>query len=105
MLHLKGQIQASVRVKNTGSCKGTEVVQLYIQDRKASVARPTRELKDFTRVTLEPGEERQVNFQIREEMLRFYDLEMNYSSEPGEFYLYVGNSSEAPECTAFRLVK
>lgn len=86
-------IKATVTIKNTGAYKGKEVVQMYITDKVASVARPVRELKGFEKVELLPGEERKVTFIITEEMLRFYDISMNYTSELGEFTVYIGNDS------------
>ena len=66
---------------------------MYLTDVNGSVVRPVRELRGFRRVHLEPGEEREVCFEISEEMLRFHDIHMNYVSEPGAFRVYVGNSS------------
>lgn len=96
-------ITLSVRVKNIGERAGTELVQLYIRDDCACVARPGRELKGFAHVHLEPGEERTVSFEIREEMLRFYDAQMHFRSEPGEFTAYIGDSSATENAVAFRL--
>ena len=76
-------------VKNTGKLTGKEVVQMYIQDKKGSVARPARQLKGFQKIELQPGEERKVTFVITEEMLRFYDINMNFTSELGSFVLYI----------------
>lgn len=86
-------LEASVMVKNTGARTGKEVIQMYIQDIHGSVARPVRELKGFQKVELQPGEERQITFTISEEMLRFYDINMKYTSEPGEYNVFIGNSS------------
>lgn len=88
------EITASVLVKNTGAVKGKEVIQMYIRDLCGTVARPVRELKGFVKTELLPGEEREISFIIREEMLRFYDIHMNYVSEPGEFMVSIGNSSD-----------
>lgn len=88
-------ITVSVDVINTGKRKGTEVVQMYIQDLVGSVARPVRELKGFQKITLEPGERKTVQFVITEEMLRFYDVSMQYTSEAGAFKVFVGGSSDA----------
>lgn len=86
-------VKVKVEVKNTGSVKGDEVVQLYIRDKVSSVTRPVKELKDFKRVTLEPGETKTVEFEITPEKLSFYDIDMNFTVEPGEFDVMVGNSS------------
>lgn len=96
-------IQARVTVKNTGLCAGSEVVQLYIQDLSASVARPVRELKGFQKVALNPGEEKEVTFTITEDMLRFTNINMKSESEAGNFYVYVGNSSETQNKAEFLL--
>lgn len=96
-------ITAGVTVKNVGTCAGTEVVQLYIRDIAASVVRPVKELKGFERVTLEPGEERRVEFSIQEPMLRFTRADGTFGSEPGKFHLWIGNSSAAEGGAEFRL--
>lgn len=97
------QITVSVTVKNTGTVKGQEVVQMYLEDVCGSVARPVRELKGFRKICLEPGEETEVQFKISEEMLRFYDINMDYVSEAGEFKVFVGNSSETENRASFVL--
>lgn len=86
-------VKVTATVKNTGTVKGDEVVQLYIRDKVSSVTRPVKELKDFKRVTLEPGEEKTVTFSITPEKLSFYDINMAWTTEPGEFDVMVGNSS------------
>ena len=97
-------LKASVIVKNIGDVAGQEVVQLYLQDLCGSVVRPLRELKGFQKVKLEPGESRTVTFEITEEMLRFHDINMDYVSEPGEFRVYLGNSSDTVNTAAFILI-
>lgn len=82
-----------VDVTNTGSRAGDEVVQMYIRDKVSSVTRPVKELKGFQRVTLAPGETKTVSLEIAPEHLAFYDIDMNYVVEPGEFEILVGNSS------------
>lgn len=94
---------ATVTLTNTGSRAGTEVVQLYIRDMAGSVARPVRELKGFLRVSLAPGESRQVSFAITEEMLCFYRLDMSYGAEPGRFRIFVGGDSNTDNGTDFVL--
>lgn len=84
-------VQSSI--KNTGSVADYGVVQLYVRDDKASVARPVRELKGFQKVWLEAGEEKKISFTLTEEELKFYDLNMNYVAEPGSFTVYVGGDS------------
>lgn len=82
-----------VDVKNTGSRRGDEVVQLYIRDIVSSVTRPVKELKGFKRITLEPGEVQTVALPLTPEHLSFTNIEMKYGVEPGEFDIMVGNSS------------
>ena len=83
----------SVDVKNTGKRAGTETVQLYIRDLVSSVTRPVKELKDFQKIALQPGETKTVTLEITPESLAFYDVKMKYVVEPGEFEIMVGNSS------------
>ncbi|MFS8084886.1 MAG: glycoside hydrolase family 3 C-terminal domain-containing protein, partial [Acidobacteriota bacterium] len=88
-----GRINVSVEVENTGRRAGDEVVQLYIQDTAASVTRPVRELKGFQRVTLKPGEKRRIEFTLAPEQLGFYNREMKFVVEPGEFKVMLATSS------------
>jgi len=93
-----GEIKVSVDVENTGRRAGDEVAQLYIRDVAASVTRPVRELRGFERITLRPGEKRTVEFRLTAEHLGFYNRDMRFVVEPGEFRVYVGpNSAEAME--------
>ncbi len=82
-----------VDVTNIGRVSGDEVVQMYIRDRVSSVTRPIKELKGFQRINLQPGETKTVTLDITPEHLAFYDIDMNYVVEPGEFEIMVGNSS------------
>lgn len=86
-------VKVLVDVHNSGNRKGDEVIQLYIRDKVSSVTRPVKELKDFKRVTLEPGERKTVELLISPEKLSFYDINKNFVVEPGEFTIMVGNSS------------
>ena len=88
-------------VTNTGAREGDEVVQLYIRDKVASVTRPVRELRGFQRVTLKPGASQTVKFPLGDKELGFYDRQLRWTVEKGEFEVYVGNSSEAPKATSF----
>lgn len=97
-------INASVTVKNTGKVKGAEVVQLYITDVEASVARPVRELKGFEKIWLMPGEEKEITFAITEDMLKFHDINMNYCAEKGKFTVCVGFDSDTQNQAEFELV-
>lgn len=96
-------IIASVTVANESNLPVKEPVQLYIRDVKGSVVRPLRELKGLQKITLMPGEEKTVTFEITEEMLRFYDIDMNYASEVGDFVLWIGPDSLTENGVEFRL--
>ncbi|HEX8847177.1 MAG TPA: glycoside hydrolase family 3 N-terminal domain-containing protein [Pyrinomonadaceae bacterium] len=96
-----GRLTVSVDVENTGKRAGDEVVQLYVRDVAASRTRPVRELRGFERITLGPGEKRRVEFTLAREQLGFYNREMRFVVEPGEFKVMVGNSSaDARELSA-----
>jgi beta-glucosidase len=98
-------VTATVTVTNTGTREGTEVVQLYVRDEVASVARPVRELKAFKRVTLKPGESRAVDLRVALRDLAFYGLDMKPVVEPGTFRVFVGpNSAEGLE-TSFECIR
>jgi len=88
-----GSTRVLVDVTNTGQREGTEVLQLYIQDLVSSVTRPIKELKGFRKVHLQPGETATVAVDITPNELAFYDVDMKYVVEPGEFEIMVGNSS------------
>ena len=88
-----GRTQVLADVTNTGNRAGSEVVQMYIRDRVSSVTRPVKELKAFRKIFLEAGETRSVAFDITPEQLAFYDVDMKFVVEPGEFEIMVGNSS------------
>jgi beta-glucosidase len=93
-----GEIKVSVDVENTGRRAGDEVAQLYIRDMAASITRPVRELRGFERISLKPGEKRTVEFRLTSEHLGFYNRDMRFAVEPGEFRVYVGpNSAEGLE--------
>lgn len=87
-------IEISFQVKNTGDRTGEEVAQLYIRDVAASMVRPLKELKDFTRVLLMPGETRKVTFVLAQDKLAFYDEKMRKIVEPGEFQVMIGASAQ-----------
>jgi len=97
---VRDTVTATVTVTNTGNREGMEVVQLYIRDEVASVSRPVRELKAFTRLSLKPGESRAVDLRIAMRDLWFYGLDMKPVVEPGTFRVFVGpNSAEGLEAT------
>ena len=96
-------IQASVTVTNTGNREGAEVVQFYIRDLVGSIARPVQELKGFERISLKPGESRTVTFTIDAELLKFYNKDLEYVCEPGEFEAMIGPNSRDVQRQLFRL--
>lgn len=85
--------RVKVDVTNTGRRSGSEVVQMYIRDLVSSVTRPVKELKGFQKISLKPGETRTVSMDITPGSLSFYDIDMKYQVEPGEFAILVGPSS------------
>ena len=99
-----GNLTAGVILKNVGEYEGAEAVQLYICDEVGSVVRPVRELKGFQKIWLKPGEEKQVTFTITEEMLKFYDINMEYVAEKGRFTVFIGGDSSTQNQAQFQLV-
>jgi len=89
----EGEITVSVEVTNTGKLKGTEIVQLYINDIYSSVTTPIKELKGFSRVTIEPGETKTVEIKLPVHALSLINRELKSVVEPGEFEIMVGSSS------------
>jgi beta-glucosidase len=89
-----GQLKVSVDLENTGKRAGDEVVQLYIRDTAASVTRPVKELKGFQRITLRTGEKKQVEFVLTGQEVGFWNRQMRFTVEPGEFKVMVGPNSE-----------
>jgi beta-glucosidase len=94
-----------VDVKNTGSIAGTEVVQLYIRNKSASVEQPVRELKGFTRVTLAPGEQKHMEFPLGFDELNFYNADVKRTVEPTTYKIWVGGSSLATAETSLRVIE
>ncbi|MBI1227907.1 MAG: beta-glucosidase BglX [Bacteroidetes bacterium] len=94
------KLTASVKVSNTGKMAGEEVVQLYISDPVASISRPVKELKAFQKIMLQPGESKVVSFNITPDDLKFYDTNLKYDWEGGEFKIGIGgNSKDVKETT------
>ncbi len=88
------QLEVTVDVKNTGKCEGKEVVQLYVRDVESSLVRPVKELKGFSKVSLNTGETKTLSFTLEKRSLSFYSpAEKGWIAEPGEFEVLVGNSS------------
>ena len=92
-------IQATVTVTNSGNYDGSEVVQLYIRDLVGSVTRPVKELKGFQKVFLKKGESKKVTFNITPEELKFYNSQLKFDWEAGEFDVMVGTSSAEVKTT------
>lgn len=87
-------LRAKINIKNTGNYAGEETVQLYLNDPVASVVRPVKELKNFRKVYLKPGESKEVTFIITPEDLKFYNNQLEYNWEPGDFNVYIGTNSD-----------
>lgn len=98
-----GSIRAEVKVTNTGRRQGDEVVQFYTRDLVGSISRPVQELKHFERISLEPGESKVVSFDITVDDLKFYNYNLDYVAEPGEFLVMVGPSSDKVQQLKFLL--
>jgi len=98
-----GSTRVMADVTNTGKREGAEVVQMYIRDVVSSVTRPVKELKGFQKISLRPGEKKTVSFEITPDLLSFFDVNMKYVVEPGEFVIMVGNSSRDEDLTKVTL--
>lgn len=102
-LHKGESLTAKVTITNTGKRDGAEVVQLYIRDMVASISRPVKELKGFEKISLKAGESKTVTFTIDEELLKFYNSNLEYGSESGEFQVMIGTSSDDVKSATFVL--
>jgi beta-glucosidase len=87
------KITVTMDISNTGKYDGEEIVQLYIQDQFASLIRPILELKDFQKIKLAAGETKTISFIIDNQKLSFYNKQLEFTSEPGTFNLFIGASS------------
>ena len=94
-IELGQSIDIFADVVNTGSRTAEEVVQLYVRDLVGSVTRPVKELKGFRRIKLKPGERERVCFTLHTDDLAFYNDEMRLCTEPGQFHVWIGGSSDA----------
>ena len=94
---MDGSVTASVTVTNTGSRAGDEIVQLYIHDIYATSTRPVKELKGFRKVHLEPGASAQVDFTLNKEDLSYYNHDLQWVCEPGDFEIMIGPNSRDTE--------
>jgi beta-glucosidase len=97
------KITASIMLQNTGQYDGEEVVQLYIRDMVGSVTRPVKELKGFQKIFLKAGESKIVSFEISTDDLRFYNSQLKYVYEPGDFKVFIGSNSRDVKEAAFIL--
>lgn len=96
-------VEVQVSITNTGNYAGSEVVQLYMHDHYARIARPVKELKGFQKITLAPGETQTVQFRLTAAELGFYDTTGTYVVEPGTFSLFIGPDSEKGHEVRFEL--
>ncbi len=97
-----GSVDVTVTVTNTGDCDGTEIVQLYLRDVMADIARPVKELKGFQRIALKKGESRDVTFRLTADDLKYYNGALEYKYDPGEFRVMVGPDSRDVKVASFR---
>jgi beta-glucosidase len=99
------KITASVTVTNNGNYDGEEVVQLYIRDVVGSITRPLKELKGFQKVFLKKGENKKIVFTIGINDLKFYNSDLKWAAEPGDFELMIGTNSDQVNKAGFKLLK
>ena len=98
-------LKVTFDLENTGSYEGTEVAQLYVQDKSGSVVRPVKELKHFMRIALKPGEKRTASFDLPVSELAFYNIDMQKVVEPGNFSLWVASNSQSGDEIPFKVVE
>ena len=98
------KITASVTVTNTGNVTGKEVVQLYTRDMVGSITRPVKELKGFQKIELKAGESKTVSFTITAEDLKFYNSDLKFVAEPGDFKVFIGTNSRDVKEAGFKLL-
>ena len=97
-------LTATITVTNTGKVDGTETVQLYLRDVVGSISRPVKELKGFQKVLLKAGESKSINFKITVDDLKFYNADLKYVAEPGEFKIFIGGNSAEVKDAGFNLL-
>jgi beta-glucosidase len=100
--HNAHPVHATAKVTNTGHRRGTEIVQCYVRIRGASVEQPVRSLKGFTRLTLDPGESKSVDFLLGFDELSFFDAENRRVVEPADYTVFIGGSSTADQSAEFQ---
>ncbi|TGD79947.1 beta-glucosidase BglX [Hymenobacter wooponensis] len=98
-----GTLEVKVTVKNTGNYDGEEVAQLYIRDMVGSISRPVKELKGFQKVMLKKGESRTLTFRLTPDDLKFYNTDLKFVAEPGDFQVFVGGNSRDVQMASFKL--
>lgn len=96
-------ITATITVKNTGAMEGKEVVQMYIRDLVGSITRPVKELKGFQKINLRAGESKEISFKISENDLKFYNADLKFVAEPGDFTIFIGTNSRDNAQAPFQL--
>ena len=99
-----GNITATVTLKNSGSKDGSEVVQLYTRDMVGTITRPVKELKGFKKIFLKAGESKTVSFSISAQDLKFYNSDLKFVAEPGDFKVFIGGNSRDVKEAAFKLL-
>lgn len=99
-----GSIKASITLTNAGQFDGAEVVQLYIEDKVRSITPPAKELKGFQKVFLKAGETKTIEFTITTEMLKFWNADLKFVAEPGEFNVLIGGNSRDVKAASFHLL-
>lgn len=104
-LRMNGTLTATITLTNKGKRDGQETVQLYIRDVVGSVTRPVKELKGFQKVFLKAGESKEISFRITPELLKFYNYELDYVCEPGEFQVMIGGNSRDTQLAQFTLLE
>ena len=100
-----GSLTATVTVTNSGTTEGKEVVQLYLRDMVGTVTRPVKELKGFQKISLKAGESKAVSFKISEEDLKFYNSDLKFVAEPGDFKVFIGTNSRDVAEAEFKFIK
>jgi beta-glucosidase len=98
-------LEINVTVTNSGTSAGDEVVQLYVRDVSGEVVRPLKELKAFEKISLKPGESKEVGFTLTEEQLRYHHSDLSFTSDRGTFIAYIGGNSKDVIGTSFKLEK
>ena len=102
-IKLTETLTATVTITNSGAVAGKEVVQLYLRDIVASITRPVKELKGFQKIALQPGESKKVSFTISVNDLKFYNYDLKFAAEPGDFKLFIGGNSRDLKEADFKL--